>query len=315
MQKYLLLSLFSTLFLAARFSTTPAMECEAYNNMKHTKNSHHVTLHRDQTYTVLKKHKGQFLVLIPQESIAQRWVDASCFSKKKQIRRNPNKSNHTKKYHTKISTNIKTGKHALLALSWQNAFCEKHRKAAECRKYDRSDRGHLTLHGLWPQPRNNQYCNVPKKLIAKDKHHQWKALPNIDITEDTLALMDRYMPGYISRLHKHEWIKHGVCYGTDADTYYHNALSLAKEVDDSSVGRLFRSHVGKKLSLGKIRAAFAEAFGEGAGSRVTMACQGGLITEIRVDTVGQGDTLAEHIVRHGKSKSRCYSATVDRTGY
>ncbi len=315
MQKYLLLSLFSTLFLAARFSATPAMECEAYNNMKHTKNSHLVTLHNGQTYTVLKKHKGQFLVLIPGESIAQRWVDDRCFSKNNKPHKKPIKSKHTKKYEKHIFANRKPDGRALLALSWQNAFCQTHRRVSECKTYDRSDKGHLSLHGLWPQPRNKQYCDIPQKLIAKDKHHQWKALPNIDITEDTLALMDSYMPGYVSRLHKHEWIKHGVCYGTNAETYYHNALTLAKEVDSSEVGALFRSHVGKKLTLKQIRSSFEHAFGKGAGSSLSMACQGGLITEIRVETAGKGDKLKALIVRNGKSRSRCHSGKVDRTGY
>ena len=311
MSRLLFLSLFSTVLVCARFSAVPTRSCEAYNNMKHTKNSHHVVLDRSKKYTVLKKHKGQFLVLIPDESIAQRWVDRSCFSgDKKSI-----KPQHTKKYQKPILAHPKSGKQSLLVVSWHNAFCETHRKKSECRQVNKSDKGHLVLHGLWPQPRNNVYCGVPQKLVAKDKHHQWKALPNIDIEESTLALMDSYMPGYISRLHKHEWIKHGTCYGESADRYYHNALTLAKEVDTSAVGTLLRSHVGKKITLSQVRAAFNHAFGRGSGEKVEMKCQGGLVTELWIHVGGKGEKLSKLIASGSNTRSRCQKGKVDRTGY
>jgi ribonuclease T2 len=315
MMKTFLMLMVSTLFISARFTTTPVMECEAYNNMKHTKNSHHVQLHTDQEYTVLKKHKGQYLVLIKGESIAQRWVDGSCFSTKKKSFKKSKKPKHTKKYQKPIFINKEAKKQSLLVLSWHNAFCETHRKKTECRNPKKSEKGKLVLHGLWPQPRNNVYCDVPQKLIAKDKHHQWKSLPNIDIEESTLALMDSYMPGYVSRLHKHEWIKHGTCYGGSADRYYHDALTLASEVDHSAVGKLLRSHVGKKVTLGQIRSAFDHAFGAGAGQRVALKCQGGLITELWIHIGDKGDKLADLIAKGSSTKSRCHKGKVDRTGY
>ncbi len=315
MNRLLLLSLLSASFAFARFTASPAMECEAYNNMKHTKNTHHVKLDRGQTYTVLKKHKGQFLVLIPNESIAQRWVDPSCFSKNSKSSKKTKKSIYTKKYQKPILSNNISKKQSLLVLSWHNAFCETHRKKTECRNPKKSEKGKLVLHGLWPQPRNNAYCGVPQKSIAKDKHHQWKALPNIDIEESTLELMDSYMPGYVSRLHKHEWIKHGTCYGKSADRYYHDALTLASEVDHSAVGKLLRSHVGKKITLSQVRGAFDHAFGKGAGERVEMKCQGGLVTEFWIHVGGRGDRLAELIGKGSRTKSRCHKGKIDRAGY
>jgi len=315
MRKLLLLLLLSTFYLSARFTAAPVMECEAYNNMKHTKNSHHVVLDTDKQYTVLKKHKGQFLILLQDESIAQRWVDGNCFSQKKKEHKETKKSKHTKKYQKPISINIKPKEQSLLVLSWHNAFCQTHRRQAECKNPKKSDKGHLVLHGLWPQPRNNVYCDVPQKLIAKDKHHQWKALPNIDIEERTLELMDQYMPGYLSRLHKHEWIKHGTCSGKSADDYYHDALTLASEVDQSEVGNLFRSHVGRPLTLGQIRTAFDRAFGVGAGQHVELKCQGGLITELWIHIGGKEGSLKERIANGSSAKSRCHKGKVDRTGY
>jgi len=315
MKKIVSLGVLLSAVLFARFSAVPVAECEAYNNMKHTKNTHHIVLDTEKQYTVLKKHKGQYLVLIDGESIAQRWVDGSCFSSKKKEYKSTIKPKDTKKYQKSVSKNITTRKQALLVLSWHNAFCETHRRQTECQNPKKSDKGHLVLHGLWPQPRNNVYCNVPQKLIAKDKHHQWKALPNIDIEESTLELMDSYMPGYLSRLHKHEWLKHGTCYGTSADKYYHDALTMAQEVDRSAVGKLFRTHVGRRITLSQIRTAFDHAFGKGAGQRVELKCQGGLITELWIHVGGEGDRLSERIHSGTPAKSRCREGKVDRTGY
>ena len=315
MNRSLLLSLLSVSLAFARFTATPAQSCEAYNNMKHSKNTHHVRLHTDQKYTVLKKHKGQFLILIPDESIAQRWVDGNCFSKNKNRPKKTIKSKYTKEYQKPILSNKKAKIQSLLVLSWHNAFCETHRNKTECRNPKKSEKGKLVLHGLWPQPRNNVYCNVPQKLIAKDKHHQWKALPNIDIEEGTLELMDSYMPGYVSRLHKHEWIKHGTCYGGSADRYYHDALTLASEVDHSAVGKFLRSHVGKRVTLAQVRSAFDHAFGKGAGEKVEMKCQGGLVTEFWIHIGDKGDSLTSLIAKGSRTKSRCHKGKVDRTGY
>ncbi len=308
----------TSLFLAvlpilasARFTAQPSQTCEAYNNMKHTQNTHHVLLTPGHDYTVVKRHKGQYLILLKGESPAQRWADGSCFSGSKHSK-TTKKTYHSKKYKKQIFSNRKKGGTTeLLVLSWQNAFCETHRKKQECRQDRGGDAGHLTLHGLWPQPRSNAYCNVPKKTVSRDKFHQWRALPNIDTNPETLELMDRYLPGYVSYLHKHEWIKHGTCYGTTADTYFHDGLTLTKEVDESAVGKLLKNAIGKRVTLGVIRHAFDQAFGQGAGQRVEMKCRQGLLTELWINLRGQGDHLQPLITNAPKRKSRCRQARVD----
>ena len=296
-----------TTLLSARFTATPVQECEAFNNMKHSKNTHNIVLKTGQQYTIIKKHKGQYLTLIKGENPAQRWVDDECFK----ILPKSAIAKHTKKYKKTIFTNKKKRTESILVLSWHNAFCETHRNKQECRPNTNSDKGRLVLHGLWPQPRNNVYCNVPKKITAKDKHHQWKDLPNIDLEPETFELMDVYMPGYLSRLHKHEWIKHGTCYGTDANHYYHDALTLAKEVDDSKIGKLIKKHIGKKITLGQIRQAFDRVYGVGAGKKVEMKCKGRLLTELWINLSGQGDSLSS-LIRNAKTRrSKCRQAIVD----
>ena len=47
-----------TAVVYVRFDARPAQACEAYNNMKHTRNTYHVVLSTDRDYTVVKNAKG-----------------------------------------------------------------------------------------------------------------------------------------------------------------------------------------------------------------------------------------------------------------
>ena len=333
----ILLLMFSVLSLA-RYEATPVQACEAYNNMKHTRNTHHVVLDTSKKYTVLKHHKGQNLILVKGENPAQRWVDDACFSKLKKTSNKDDvvlaksgvikiqdeldraalamdKAKHTKKYEKR-----KTSKQNLLTLSWHNAFCETHRYKKECkrslfskvRKYSES---HFVLHGLWPQPRNNLYCDVDKQLVAMDKHKQWRNLPCLALDESTEDALEMVMPGYASGLHKHEWIKHGTCYGTDANTYYADAIKLVYQVNESKVGTFFAKNIGKRVALKQVRHLFDKEFGKGAGKRVEFKCKNGLITELWLH-LGSGSNDLKALLSSGKiTRSRCHKGIMDRAGY
>ena len=76
------------------------------------------------------------------------------------------------------------------------------------------------------------------------------------------------MPGTQSFLDRHEWIKHGTCYsGSDADTYFREAVSLIDEVNHSAVQTLV-APIRSELTGSAVRHAFDVAFGAGAGDRV-----------------------------------------------
>ena len=81
------------------------------------------------------------------------------------------------------------------------------------------------------------------------------------------------MPGTRSLLDRHEWIRHGTCYGSDAETYFRQALSLADAVNSSPVQTLFSDNVGREISISAIKDAFNSGFGPGAGDRVRLACK------------------------------------------
>ena len=336
-----------TVSLLARHDAYPIKECPAFNNMKHSKNTHAVYLDTKQKYTVLRYHKGQALVLIKGEQPAQRWVDDECFTKNSNISNPMNikevksktisieeelskastktdLTKHTKKYkqsNTSKYDNPKFSQQNLLALSWHNAFCETHRYKKECKRSllsfgkGKYSEKHFVLHGLWPQPRNNVYCNVEKDFINADKHGQWRDLPCLAMDENTEDRLAKVMPGFASDLHKHEWVKHGTCYSTDPQTYFKDAVSMVEQFNNSKMGDFFTKNIGKHVTLKQVRHLFDRSFGVGTGKRVELRCKKGLITELWLH-LGSGSDDLSVLLKRGKSiHSRCQKGLLDRAGF
>ena len=347
MNKLILIFIFFTVSLFARYDAFPTQDCPAFNNMKHTKNTHNVHLDINEKYTILKHHKGQNLILVKGEQPAQRWVDDTCFSKRSESYNpvnvekvessvisiedelsksssNTDLTKHTKEYkelHTNKYQNKNISKQNLLALSWHNAFCETRRYKKECKRsmfsFGRPNYSekHFVLHGLWPQPKNKIYCDVDREYINLDKHKQWNRLPDLDLSDAVEKRLQKVMPGFSSNLHKHEWIKHGTCYGTDANEYYEEAISMVKQMNDSKVGDFFKKHIGKRVTLQQIRAVFDRNFGLGAGKRVELKCDNGLITELWLH-LGSGSDALGSLLKHGKqTRSHCQGGLVDKAGF
>ncbi|WP_245609174.1 ribonuclease T2 family protein [Sulfurovum lithotrophicum] len=320
MKQILFLLIFSTLFIEARYEAVPAKSCSAYNNMKHTQNSHNVHLDTQREYTMLQQHKGQILVLVKGENPAQRWVDESCFPSKTSsyntYNNNTIKSEHTKKYQ-----NSAKPKYSLLALSWQNAFCETHRSRKECRQplfsfgQKRYSESHFVLHGLWPQPQSNSYCNVDAGLVTLDRHGQWNRLPEPELDSELKEKLSKVMPGVSSNLQRHEWVKHGSCYGTDAQSYFKDAIILTEQVNGSKVSRFFVNNAGKRVTLKQVRFLFDNTFGKGSGKRVELRCQNGLITELWLHMGNKGEDLSTMLKSGKPTRSRCQSGIIDKAGY
>ncbi|MEO1472223.1 MAG: ribonuclease T, partial [Pseudomonadota bacterium] len=191
----------------------------------------------------------------------------------------------------------------LLAASWQPAFCESKPSKDECEALNAGNlphaEGRFSIHGLWPQPRGNDYCGVPRRVKNLDKPSTWHLLPAPGTDAETTAALAVAMPGVASHLHHHEWIKHGTCYGGDggADEYYDDTLALMAALEASPVGQLFAENVGNELDAGAIRAAFDAGFGAGAGDRVKIDClrdrDSGrtLIVELKINLQGEIDVV------------------------
>src|SRR5690606_18904502 len=93
-----------------------------------------------------------------------------------------------------------------------------------------------------------------------------------------------------SGLERHEWTRHGSCYGTDAEEYYADALDLLLALNTSGVAELFAGNIGRKITLQQVREAFDTTFGPGAGERVSMECAPDgnrtIITELTIGLTG-----------------------------
>jgi len=208
----------------------------------------------------------------------------------------------------------------VLALSWQPAFCEVNRRRAECRDQaaGRPDATRFSLHGLWPQPRDNSYCGVEDLLRSLDLEGDWTALPAPQLSPAARERLAALMPGIGSGLDRHEWIRHGTCYGTDAETYFSHALNLVDQVNASPVRDLFLTHRGRHLSSRQIRAAFDTAFGQGTGDRVRVVCVDGMISELRLSLkgeIGEGTGIAALMEAAPRLSPRCRGGRIDQAGF
>ena len=148
-----------------------------------------------------------------------------------------------------------------------------------------------------------------------DKNKQWYRLSKLDLNSTTRNELSKYMPGYSSNLHRHEWVKHGSCFGTSANEYYATAINLLKEVNDSTIQKYFKQNIGRVVTLKEIRKRFDKAFGAGAGKHVTLNCRGGLVTELWLH-IGSGEGELKTLFDGGeRPRSRCQKGRVDAVGF
>lgn len=207
-----------------------------------------------------------------------------------------------------------------LAVSWQPAFCETRPKLVECRTQGkgRFDAANFALHGLWPEPPSNIYCDVSAQMENTDRRRIWRALPQLGLSRQTRAALKIVMPGYASYLHRHEWIKHGTCSNGNAQAYYAASLALMEILNETPARDLFASNIGEALSATQIRTAFDQAFGEGAGDRVEAVCVNDgsrrLISELRIALSGKIEIEPDMgiLINQASTKRRgCRAGTVD----
>ncbi len=197
----------------------------------------------------------------------------------------------------------------LLALTWQPAFCELRPVKSECQALNRGRlpvaARQLSIHGLWPRPRGNDYCGVAEAVKRLDKAGRWSELPAPKLDAETNAQLTEAMPGMASQLHRHEWVKHGTCYFADrgADEYFDDTIRIAETINRSAVGRFLADRIGARVTAAEIRARFDQAFGPGAGDRVGITCKRDgrrtLIQELKIALKGtiSPDTPARKLIQ------------------
>ncbi len=301
---------------------TAQRDCPAVLSIKKNSNPDHAVAKQGQRYQLLGKNKDQathYWIEVPDAKPVQRWVAIACGS--------IDGTNSAGKLAQAVPVAPNTPVNAefyVLALSWEPSFCEAMAGKAECKfaTADAYDATHLSLHGLWPQPRNNVFCNVDKATAALDDNHRWEQLPEPQLSPATRAALEQVMPGTKSMLERHEWIKHGTCFpAANADTYFKHAARLTETVNASAVQTFIATNVGKTIQTADLLQAFDDAFGKGAGQRVRVACKddGGrqLISELTIGLKGDiasGAPLEKLILASKSTDPGCPSGIIDPAG-
>lgn len=296
---------------------TASQACPAYQSISRETNPGNVMLRPGQGYALLAANKTpatHFRVIVPGASPEQRWVEVDCGDS--------GQSAATARETTRPATTYR-GTQYILAVNWQPAFCETASHTRECRNQrpNSFEATNFTLHGLWPQPRNNEYCDVSSRDMWASRDGRWRDLPALDLTIAQRRELDEVMPGSQSGLDRHEWIKHGTCYGADQREYFADSLDLMLALNTSDVVELFAGNIGKRITLAQIRAAFDASFGRGTGERVAIDCvEDGnriLITELRIALTGEitgPDDMGDLMLAANPLDSECRSGQVDAVG-
>jgi ribonuclease T2 len=129
----------------------------------------------------------------------------------------------------------------------------------------------FVLHGLWPQPFSDQYCDVPKDVADRAAKLKGPDMPSVELSEDVQAGLQLNLSD-ASVMAPHEWYAHGTCSGVAPDKYFGDALTLiaaARKILDP----LFNQATKKGLALSTVRDRFDAEFGQGAGDRVALTCR------------------------------------------
>ncbi|KRA99020.1 hypothetical protein ASD83_00285 [Devosia sp. Root685] len=304
--------------LAGYFTATKA--CPALQSISRQTNPGDITIRPGTAYDLIagnKDHPTHLWIVVPGAEPDRRWVTVDCGT------RSTDAEGRVDEPTPPAPAPTYRGTQYILAVNWQPAFCELSPRKTECRNQRATsfEATNFTLHGLWPQPHSNEYCNVPAGDRYASEDGRWRDLPILDLPLSIRRDLDEVMPGSQSNLDRHEWTKHGTCYGTGPGQYYADALDLMLALNTSEVAELFASNIGKRITLTQIRDAFDNAFGPGAGERVRMTCeQDGnrtLITELTIGLTGNidgPDSLPRLIAAASPTDGGCRSGQVDAVG-
>lgn len=298
-----------------------AQECGALQSIRKGTNPGDIKTRVDMAYELLGSNKADathYKIRVKEVPITEvRWVQTSCGVALSDC----GKSRPAGNSGTASSPAVSSKLRYKLAITWQPAFCQNHQDKDECKTQvaGRYDATNFTLHGLWPQPRKNVYCNVSKEDRKLDKDGRWNELDALPLTAETFKDLSEKMPGVASHLQRHEWIKHGTCYSETPEEYFTESIMLLNEINASPVQAFFADNIGNRISVEDIRAKFDEAFGSGAGDKVNVLSRCGMITELWINLSGditKDSRLAELLENAPDGRCPdCLGGLVDPVGY
>lgn len=285
-------------------SFTLTKSCKAYSSIR--KQSNPVSLKVGQQYRVVAKNKptpSHYRIVVSTSRSQNNWVAVECGQLNEKTA--PVAEERTSSF----------AKDYLLALSWQPGFCLTHGGKKECRAGNSTSysASHLSLHGLWPQPRNNTYCGVNEVDKSIDRRSRWDLLKPLTLSAATKKELSQVMPGSASLLQRHEWIKHGTCYSATAEEYYVDSIHLTKQINLTSLDEFIAQHKGKSITLKAIQKNVAASLGKAAASRVALRCgRKNQITELWIGLKGdvKKTPIASLMANGDVLKSNCQSGLV-----
>jgi len=167
---------------------------------------------------------------------------------------------------------------SLLVVTWGPSLCKVEPSNAGCRSGHVGSMGSsFMLHGLWPQPSTEQYCEVPKGTPDRDRKP-------VQLSPDLQASLKAMMSDS-AVMTTHEWYAHGTCSGITPPDYFGVAAALADQAS-GVLDPMFKQSVGQRISARAVREAVDAKLGAGAGKRVGLTCRdasgaGSIVYEVR----------------------------------
>ena len=263
--------------------------CQAYQSIRRKTNPGEIRIEIGRSYPIMELNVSPgttwYRLRIKNASPEERWVYFECGNVKATGQADIT-SNQEREHSEDQCQTAGLGNSYVFALSWQPAYCERHKNKPECgvtdpRSYQANN---FTLHGLWP---NKESCGINYGFCGKYKSGQrpfcsYDPVPMQNTTREALA---KVMPSssHGSCLQRHEWYKHGTCQEEwDADAYYDTAIRLLKEFNESGISAFMTNNIGKTVTTRSFFEAVDTAFGEGSHRRMQISCSGGKLVDVKI---------------------------------
>jgi ribonuclease T2 len=167
---------------------------------------------------------------------------------------------------------------SLLVVTWGPSLCKVEPSNSGCKSGHVGSLGQsFVLHGLWPQPSTEQYCEVPKRTPDRDRKP-------VSLPPDLQASLKAMMSDS-ALMTTHEWYAHGTCSGVGPPAYFGIAADLADQAA-KVLDPLFQQAAGQRVSSRSVRATVDAQLGMGTGKRVGLTCRdasgaGSIVYEVR----------------------------------
>lgn len=159
-----------------------------------------------------------------------------------------------------------------LVMTWGPTFCRTEPDTRGCETGEVAAMGRVwLLHGLWPQPVDNQYCGVPEDVADQARKIREGRMPPLQLDAGVRAALPTVMVNS-AIMAPHEWYAHGTCSGVAPDVFFADAIALARQARQV-LDPIYADAEGERMSLSDLRTAFDTAFGAGAGARVRLSCR------------------------------------------